>query len=102
MSVAQNQRRPRQMMSVELHLGQLEEVGSTVAPRAVMPPGGTPRAGMPAQTVLTELARLLGRRAARRQRAGLGLSQAALAPLLLLSALAVAVIVLCMNFARGH
>jgi hypothetical protein len=47
---------------------------------------------MPAHAALTELARLLGRRAASRHRQGLGLSEAALAPALLLVAIAIAAI----------
>jgi hypothetical protein len=75
-------------------------------------PSATPRTGsvalttsnaaLPAHAALNELARLLGRRAARRHRQGLGSSQVGIAPVLALAALALGAIMFGMRLMRGH
>ncbi len=79
----------------------LDPVGPPAASLAERVGADSRQSEMQARAALTELAKLLGRRAARQRRHELGLGEAALAPVLLLIALAVAAIIFVCHMGRG-
>jgi hypothetical protein len=95
-------KRPRRIASSNTAAAQhLEPAMPAALSRAARADAGVPQLEMPADVALTELARLLGRRAARQQRQNLGIGHVGLAPVLLIMAMAVGAVLIGFHVLRG-